>query len=74
MPGINWLNRGRLNPCFTVFNDVFFLALMGLIEWMLDRDPGCRCTIEDILLHSWTNVYVDLDDYKWHDIIGECHY
>jgi len=42
---------------------------MGLIEWMLERDVGNRCCIDDVLLHSWTNMYVDLDDYHWEDII-----
>ena len=51
---------------------------MGLIEWMLDRDVGTRCKIDDVLLHSWTNIYIDLDDYKWEDVIpsssnGKCY-
>lgn len=54
-----------LQPPFQVSQD-----LMSLITWLLKPDPCERCTLESAANHKWTTQFVDLQNYKFEEVIS----
>uniref|UniRef100_A0A0R3RGK2 Protein kinase domain-containing protein n=1 Tax=Elaeophora elaphi TaxID=1147741 RepID=A0A0R3RGK2_9BILA len=47
-------------------------GLLQIITWLLHRDPQLRATIQDISNHYWVKQSVDLQKYKFQDVIQKC--
>ncbi|VDK78362.1 unnamed protein product [Litomosoides sigmodontis] len=44
-------------------------GLFEVIVWLLQRDPQLRATIRDIGDHRWTKQSIDLQKYKFNDVL-----
>lgn len=52
----------------------FFIDLSDLIHHLLEQDPLKRCTLSEVEQHPWVTQPVNIEDYKFSDVISVSKY
>lgn len=57
-----------------IFYFFLYIDLSDLIHHLLEQDPLKRCTLSEVEQHPWVTQPVNIEDYKFSEVISVSKY